>query len=274
MGGRTRGAHLDYSRDGLNSPWVTPHRRFKDRVYGEIARVGKALAAPARLELVDLLCQGPRTVEALAAEASLSVANASQHLQVLRAARLVEAEKQGLYVEYRLADADVCRVFLALRGLAESRLGEIEDVARAYFERRAALEGVGDEELLRRIRAGEVTVIDVRPAEEYRAGHIPGALSIPVPELGSRLDELPEGREIVAYCRGPYCVMAVDAVALLRKRGLVAHRLELGVPELRVRGLGVSTGAPKEADTSVGRARRPVTRPRKPRTPSKRTASS
>lgn len=220
-----------------------PHRRFKDAIYEQLARIGKAIAAPKRLELLDLLCQGPRTVEALAEQAALSVANASQHLQVLRAARLVDAEKKGLYVEYRLADDEVCRLFLTVRGLAESRLAEVEQVTRAYFEQRGAMEPVEGEELLRRVKRGEITVLDVRPAEEYRAGHLPGAVSIPVDELKARLGELPKHREVVAYCRGPYCVMAVEAVELLRKKGYKAHRLEQGVADWRARGGRVATGA-------------------------------
>lgn len=215
---------------------TTPHRRFKDSIYEQFARIGKAVSAPKRLELLDLLCQGPRTVEALAQQASLSVANTSQHLQILRAARLVEAEKKGLHVEYRLADEAVGSFFLALRGLAESRLAEVDQVARAYFEQHGGLEAVQSEELLRRVKSGEVTVLDVRPVEEYRAGHIPGALSVPVGELKTRLKDLPKDREVVAYCRGPYCVMAVEAVELLRKKGFEAHRMEQGVIEWRARG--------------------------------------
>jgi len=214
----------------------TAHRRFKDAIYEQLARVGKATSAPKRLELLDLLGQGPRTVEALAEQTSSPVANISQHLQVLRAAGLVAAEKQGLYVTYRLADDEVGAFFLALRGLAEARLAELERVTREYFEARHAMEPVGGEELLRRVRSGAVTVLDVRPIEEYRAGHIPGALSIPVDELAARLKELPRGREVVAYCRGPYCVMAVDAVALLRKEGFKAQRMEQGVVDWRARG--------------------------------------
>jgi rhodanese-related sulfurtransferase len=213
---------------------TTPHRRFKDSTYEQFARLGKAVSAPKRLELLDLLCQGPRTVEALAAQAAISVANASQHLQILRAARLVEAEKKGIYVEYRLADDQVCRFFLSLRGLAEARLAEVAQVRRAYLEERGAMEAIASAELLRRVREGEVTVLDVRPSEEYCAGHIPGALSVPLPELKRRLAELPKSREIVAYCRGPYCVMALDAVDLLRKKGYRAHRMEQGVVDWRV----------------------------------------
>lgn len=212
------------------------NRQFKDRIYEQFARVGKAVSAPKRLELLDLLCQSPRTVEALANEAGISVANASQHLQVLRAARLVEAEKHGFYVEYRVADDQVCRFFRSLRELAETRLAEIEQVTRAYLSERGAMEPVQSDELLRRVRDGEVTVLDVRPAEEYRAGHIPGALSVPISELKKRLAQLPKEREVVAYCRGPYCVMAIEAVELLREKGFKAHRLEQGVVDWRARG--------------------------------------
>jgi rhodanese-related sulfurtransferase len=211
-------------------------RRFKDAIYQQFARIGKALSAPKRLELIELLCQGPRTVEALAQQAAISVANASQHLQVLRGARLVLGEKKGLHVEYRLADDEVCRFFVSLRSFAESRLAEVELVAREYFESRGTMEAVEEDELLRRVSRSEVTVLDVRPASEYRAGHLPGALSVPVAELSARLDELPRDREIVAYCRGPYCVMAVEAVDLLRRKGFRAHRLERGVVDWRARG--------------------------------------
>jgi rhodanese-related sulfurtransferase len=213
-----------------------PNRSFKDAIYEQFARLGKAVSAPKRLELLDLLCQGPKTVEVLANQAALSVANTSQHLQVLRAARLVEAEKQGLHVEYRLAGEDVCEFFLALRNLAEGRLAEIEVVTREYLRQRDAMETVPGVELLRRVKSGEVTVLDVRPSEEYRAGHIPGAVSIPLGELKARFKELPKNREVVAYCRGPYCVFAVEAVELLRKKGLKAHRLREGVLDWRSRG--------------------------------------
>ena len=218
---------------------TTAHGRFEDSIYEQLARLGKAVSAPKRIELLDLLSQAPRTVEALAEQACLSIANTSQHLQVLRGARLVEAEKKGLFVEYRLAGDEVGGFFLALRGLAQSRLAEVDQVARAYFEERGAMEPVEVKELLRRVRSGEVTVLDVRPPEEYRAGHIPGALSIPVSDLKARLKELPKDREIVAYCRGPYCVMAVEAVELLRKKGFRAQRLELGVVDWRARGFRI-----------------------------------
>ena len=211
-------------------------RQFKNGVYEQLSRVAKALAAPKRLELLDLLCQGPRTVELLAGQAAISIANASRHLQVLRAARLVDAEKRGLYVEYRLADDDVCRFYVSLRSLATSRLAEIDLVTRAFMERRGALEEVHGEELIRRVRSGEVTILDVRPVDEYEAGHIPGALSMPIADLKARWADLPKDRDVVAYCRGPYCVMAVDAVNLLRKKGFKAHRLEQGVADWRARG--------------------------------------
>jgi len=222
----------------------TPTSRFKAAIYEQIARIGHATASPGRLELLDLLSQGPRTVEALATELGHSVANTSHHLQVLRRARLVEAEKAGLYVTYRLADTAVSTFFLALRRLAEARLAEVEQVTRQYLDARGALESVNTDELIRRVRSGDVTILDVRPPEEYRAGHIPGALSVPLSELKTRLAELPKDREVVAYCRGPYCVMAIEAVALLRKRGFRAHRMEQGVADWRARGWRVDTSLP------------------------------
>ena len=218
-------------------------RRFKDAIYEQFARVGKAASSPKRLELLDLLCQGPRTVEVLAGQTDQSLANASAHLQVLRAARLVEAEKDGLYVTYRLADEQVCTFFRALRALAESRLVEVEHITRTFFEERGALDPVDREDLLKKVKRGAVTVLDVRPREEYAAGHIPGAVSVPLAELSKRLSAIPRSREVVAYCRGPYCVLAVDAVKLLRARGYRAVRMDEGVPEWRARGLPVEASA-------------------------------
>lgn len=209
---------------------------MKDGVYGQIARIGKAVSAPRRIELVELLCQGPRTVEALAQQASMSVANASQHLKILLASRLVEAQKQGLFVEYRLADEGVLKLVHAMRQLAEARLAEVSAITEAFLEARGALERVSGEELMQRVRKGEVTILDVRPAQEYRAGHIPGARSVPVGELQGHLAKLPKNREIVAYCRGPNCVMAIEAVEQLRKRGFRAVRMEQGVMDWRARG--------------------------------------
>jgi rhodanese-related sulfurtransferase/DNA-binding transcriptional ArsR family regulator len=215
-------------------------RQFKDAIYEQLGRVGKALASPRRLELLDLLCQGPRTVEALSREAGQSVANTSQHLQLLRAARLVEAEKHGLFVTYRLADEKVCAFFMGLRQLAESRLLEIEVVSRQFLEERGQMEPVDRDALAARVRSGEVTLLDVRPTEEFAAGHIPGAVSVPLAEIEQRLAELPRDRDVVAYCRGPYCVLAVQAVQLLRARGFHAIRMEEGIPDWRARGLPVA----------------------------------
>jgi len=211
-------------------------REMKDGVFEQFARIGKALSAPKRIELLELLCQGPRSVESLADQAAISIANASQHLQILRRARLVDAQKQGLYVEYRLADEQVLKFLHATRHLAESRLAEIGEIMKAFLKERDSLERVAGKELLRRVREGGVTVLDVRPAEEYRAGHIPGARSVPLGELTKRLSELPKNRDIVAYCRGPQCVMAIEAVQLLRSKGFRAHRMEEGVIDWRVRG--------------------------------------
>jgi rhodanese-related sulfurtransferase len=172
----------------------------------------------------------------------MTVANASQHLQVLRAARLVEAEKAGVFVHYRLADQAVCEFFRSMRLLAESRLAEVEQTKRKFLGARGEMEPVNRDELLGRVRTGAVTVLDVRPAEEYVAGHIPGAISVPLEDLERKLSELPRDQEIVAYCRGPYCVLAIQAVEILRKRGFQAVRLEDGVQDWRARGFPVAVG--------------------------------
>ena len=215
---------------------------MKKEIYEQISRIGKAVASPARLELLDLLAQAPRSVEVLAREAGLSVANASQHLRILRAARLVEAEKKGLFVTYRLADPKVGDFFLTLRALAEDRLADIERIVRQFMEGRESLEPVEKESLLERVREGVVTVVDVRPREEYRAGHIPGAVSVPLKELEPYLPRLPSDHQIVAYCRGPYCVLAIDAVEILRAHGFRAMRLDDGVLEWQARGLALAVG--------------------------------
>jgi rhodanese-related sulfurtransferase len=219
-----------------------PNRAFKDAIYEQFARIGKAVSSPKRLELLDLLCQGPRTVEVLAKESGLTVANASQHLQVLRAARLVETEKEGLFVIYRLADQTVCEFFRAMRVLAESQLAEVEQIKRRFLEGRAGMEPVDREALLKLVREGAVTVLDVRPVEEYNAGHIPGALSIPLKDLTLHLSDLPHDQEIVAYCRGPYCVLSIQAVEMLRAKGFQAVRLEEGIQDLRAMGFPIAEG--------------------------------
>jgi rhodanese-related sulfurtransferase/DNA-binding transcriptional ArsR family regulator len=216
-------------------------RRFKDEVYEQFARIGKAVASPRRLELLDLLCEGPRTVDALATQTGQSLANTSHHLQILRSARLLESEKAGTHVTYRIAGDDVGALLQAVRGLAESRLAEIDQVTRSFLETREAMEPIDSAGLLARMREGSVTLLDVRPAEEYLAGHVPGAVSIPLGELERHVDELSPGDQIVAYCRGPYCVLAVEAVNLLRARGLNAVRMEDGVRDWRARGLEVET---------------------------------
>lgn len=222
-----------------------PNRAFKDAIYEQFARIGKSVSSPKRLELLDLLCQGQRTVEVLAKESGMTVANASQHLQILRTARLVEAEKEGLYVIYRLADQTVCEFFHAMRVLAESQLAEVEQIKRRFLEGREGMQPVDRKALLELVRKEAVTVLDVRPVEEYNAGHIPGALSIPLKELSLHLSELPHDQEIVAYCRGPYCVLSIDAVEMLRAKGFRAVRLEEGVQDLRALGfpIAVNEGA-------------------------------
>ena len=215
------------------------HREFKNRLFEQFARVGKALASPKRLEIVDLLAQGERTVEEIARETAMSVASASQHLQVLKAARMVEARREGLYIHYRLADEDVFRTWQAVRALAESRLAELDGVVEAYLQDREELEAVDAAELMERLSDGNVVVLDVRPEEEYRAGHIPGALSVPVDALEAALQTLPRDQEMVAYCRGPYCVFSDEAVAFLRSRGYRARRLRQGLPDWRAAGMPV-----------------------------------
>jgi len=217
------------------------HREFKDRLFGQFARVGKALASPRRLEIVDLLAQGERMVEEIARETSMSVASTSQHLQALKAARMVEARREGLYAHYRLADEDVFRTWQAVRALGESRLAEVDGVIEAYLVDRDALEVVDATELMERLTVGSVIVLDVRPEEEYRAGHIPGARSVPVAALEAALQMLPRDREIVAYCRGPYCVFSDEAVALLNSRGYRAKRLADGLPDWRAAGMPVES---------------------------------
>jgi rhodanese-related sulfurtransferase len=211
-------------------------------LFQQVARIGHAIGSASRLALLDLLRQSPRTVEALAREAGLSLANTSQHLKVLRQARLVEAEKHGTFVTYRVADQDVDDFYAVLRALAEARLAEVQQIARAFVEKRGSLEPVDRQRLLARVQAGEVTVLDVRPAEEYRAAHIAGAVSVPLKELEARLGRLPKDREVVAYCRGPYCVLAPEAVKVLRARGYRAVVLEDGVSEWRAQGLPVAEG--------------------------------
>jgi rhodanese-related sulfurtransferase len=215
----------------------------KTALYDEIARVGKAMASGRRMELLDVLANGERTVEALAAEAGLSVANTSQHLQVLRQGGLVATRRAGTSIYYRLADPAVFALWRQLRSVASGRLAAVQQLAAAYLGGRDQLEPVTREELARRLRDGDhLVVLDVRPASEHAAGHVPGAVSIPVQELRRRLAELPLDQEIVAYCRGPYCAFAHEAIALLRSQGFTARRLEDGWPEWEAAGLAVARG--------------------------------
>jgi rhodanese-related sulfurtransferase/DNA-binding transcriptional ArsR family regulator len=219
------------------------HREFKDLLYAQFARVGRALGSPKRLELLDLLGQGEKTVEQLAGQSATPVKNASAHLRALRHARLVRTRRAGTFIYYRLAEDDVGQLLRNLQDLSRTRLAEVQQVAQLYLDGRDALEPVTLTELRRLMRDDGVTVIDVRPREEYEAGHIPGALSIPVPELKRRLGELPKGKEVIAYCRGPYCVYSLEAVTLLRKRGYRARRAEQGIVDWRARRLPVESGA-------------------------------
>lgn len=222
-------------------------RAFKDSLYAEFAVLGKALANPHRLEVLDLLAQGERSVEELAREASLSFANASAHLQVLRRARLVEAEKRGLNVFYRLAAPEVFQLWRTLRDIGGLRLAEIDRLMESYFGDRKELEAVDKEELFRLMQDEAVIVIDTRPEVEYEQGHIPNARSIPIGMLKRQLAELPRDVEIVAYCRGPYCVYSDEAVRLLGQNGFMARRLSEGFPEWRAAGLPVESGNRKDS---------------------------
>jgi rhodanese-related sulfurtransferase/biotin operon repressor len=215
---------------------------FKSRLFDQFARIGKALSNGVRLQILELLAQGERSVEALAKASGQSVANVSQHLQQLRQSGLVVARKEGQFVFYRAANDDVIRLLSALQHVGEANLAEIDRMISAYLTRKDALEPVPAQELMERMRLGLVTVLDVRPRQEYEAGHLPGAISVPLNELEKHLSELPADREIVAYCRGPYCLLAFEAVATLREKGLRARRLEDGYPEWRLRGLPVESG--------------------------------
>ncbi len=217
-------------------------RTFKNLLYEQFARIGKALANSHRLELLDVLAQGERSVEALAYETGMSVANASHHLQVLRAAQLVEVRREGVYSYYHLADEWVFSLWQAMRNVGEARIAEIDRLVQTYLHDRNLLQPISAAELLQRLAEGNVVLLDVRPVEEYAAGHLPDAHSIPVTELEARLRELPHEKEIVAYCRGPYCVFADEAVALLRTHGYNVRRLEQGLPDWRALGLPVEIG--------------------------------
>jgi rhodanese-related sulfurtransferase len=215
--------------------------QFKTELFEQFARVGRAVSAPLRLAILDVLAQSERTVEDIAREVGTSVANASQHLQQLRAARLVSSRRDGQSIYNRLADESVLRLWQVIREVGEARYAEVDEVVRAYFKDRETMQSVGADELLEMMRSREVIVLDVRPPGEFAAGHIPSARSIPLNELEGRLRELPKRRLIVAYCRGPYCVLSDDAVRLLSKKGFRVARLDIGLPEWRLLGQPVET---------------------------------
>jgi len=225
-------------------------RAFKDSLFGQFSLIGRALSSGHRLELLELLAQGERSVEDLAEQAGLTAANASQHLQILRSARLVAVRKDGLYVRYRLANDSALKLWLALREFGEAEIAEIQHVVRNYLQDRRELEAVTVDQLRSRMDRGNVVLLDVRPDAEYQAGHIRGAISIPVVDLEQRLNQLPKNRAIVAYCRGPYCVFADEAVRLLKARGRRAQRLEIGFPEWKMLGLPTAASLNREGGSA------------------------
>jgi len=224
-------------------------RETKDKLYAQFARLGQALSSPKRLELLDLLCQSEKTVEMLAEQSAMSVANTSRHLQVLRAARLIDGRKEGVFVCYRLADSQVCDFFRGLRTLAELRIAEVNQIIADYFDASPHLQPIDRKNLLKRAKSGDVVILDVRPEDEYTASHLPFAKSVPLSRLKERLKELSPKVEVVAYCRGPYCVLAQEAVTFLRSKGLKAMRLEDGVIEWQKAGLPVETGPARAKST-------------------------
>ncbi len=216
-------------------------RQIKDSLYEQVARLGKALASPKRLELIEILCQGEKPVEQLAQAASITVKLTSAHLKALKAARLLEARREGRNIYYRLADIQVATLWVALRTAAESRLTSLQTAMRALVTHPNELAPMNGKKLLSQAKRGEVIVLDVRPVDEYRTAHLPHARSIPLAELKQRLKELPVNCKVVAYCRGPFCLMAREAVALLNKKGFKAVRLEQGVAEWRTQGLPLAS---------------------------------
>ena len=222
---------------------------FKKQLFEQFARVGKALASGHRLELLEFLAQGERTVEGLAEVTGLSVANASQHLQHLRRVGLVAARKRGLHVHYRLADPAVSELLAAMEKIAERQFADVERLVRTYLTAKDSLEPVSRTDLRKRLTRGSVTVLDVRPPEEFRAGHVPRAVNVPVKNIEAYCKRLPRNKEIVAYCRGPYCVLAFEAVSRLRALGYRARRLEDGFPEWKTAGLPVEAIAAEGAQT-------------------------
>lgn len=222
---------------------------FQHEIYTQFARIGKALSNGNRLELLEFLSQGERSVEALARACDLTMANTSQHLQQLRHAGLVDARKSGQHVYYSLLDPAVIDLLEALRNIAERRLADVDRLVKSHLTVKDNLEPVAAERLAERLRSGAVTVIDVRPPDEYHAGHIAGARSVPLPQLAEHIDELSAADDVVAYCRGPYCVLAYEAVSQLRARGITAHRLAGGYPQWHSAGLPVERDANRQASS-------------------------
>lgn len=214
-------------------------REFKDKVFGELAKISNALSNPRRLEIIDLLSQGERTVEKISKETGMSVANASQHLQVLKAGNLVEVRRNGNFIIYRLASGKVALIWQLFRELGTERIAEIEKIVKDFRGQKQGLESVTIDELLKKMKNENVLLIDVRPLEEYEAGHIANAISIPMDQLTQKLKELPKDKEIIAYCRGPFCVFADEATVFLMKKKFNAKRLEEGFPDWKLRGLPI-----------------------------------
>ena len=211
-------------------------REFKDLIFQQFANIANAFSSPKRLEIIDILEQGEKDVETLSRQISATFANTSRHLQILKNSRLVESRREGVRMYYRLADEKVFNCWKGLQSLAENRVAEIREVVRNFFDERHAMNAMSKEELWSRIQSNDVIVLDVRPQEEFSSGHIPGAISIPLSELRKRLNEIPHDREVVAYCRGPYCVLSPEAIKILRDEGYAASRLEEGLPEWREAG--------------------------------------
>jgi rhodanese-related sulfurtransferase len=214
-------------------------REFKDIVFEQFARIANAFAAPKRLEIIDILAQGERDVDSLAREGAMNVANASRHLQILKAARLVENRREGVRIFYKLTDDDVFNCWKNLQSIAEKRVGEIREISNLFMQERESMETISADQLWQRIQNNDVVVLDVRPVREYSQAHIPRALSIPLKHLKEKINELPNDTDVVAYCRGPYCVLSPEAVAILKKVGIKAIRLEEGLPEWKRAGLPV-----------------------------------
>ncbi len=220
-------------------------REFKDLVFEQFAKIAQAFSAPKRLEIIELLSQGERDVDSLSQQVSMTVANTSRHLQILKSTRLVETRREGVRIFYRIADEDVVNGWLRLQSLAEKRSAELKETARTFFNERDSMEPITKEELMKRAQNNDAIILDVRPYQEYQSGHIPGSLSIPLSELKNRLNEIPQDREVVAYCRGPYCVLSAEAMGILRDAGFKTVRLKEGLPEWKAAGLPVESNATK-----------------------------